>query len=70
MTSKTVNSLLEEKPEHLSFNKPGRPVINSVNCHTSRNSEVSHDSCFVSSDVYTNNIYINIFHKEEIENVV
>ena len=48
MTLKTANSLLEEKiktPEfHLlpkihKANNPGRPVISSVNCHTSRFSE-------------------------------
>ena len=48
MTLKTANSLLEEKiktPEfHLlpkihKANNPGRPVISSVNCHTSRISE-------------------------------
>ena len=48
MTSKTVNSLLEEKfktPEfHLlpkihKANNPGKPVISSVNCRSSRISE-------------------------------
>ena len=48
LTLKTENSLLEEKikaPEfHLllkihKFNNPGRPVISSVDCHTSRISE-------------------------------
>ena len=48
MTLKTANSFLEEKikiPEfHLlpkihKANNPGRPVISSVNCHTSRISE-------------------------------
>ena len=48
LTLKTANSLLEEKirtPEfHLlpkihKANNPGRPVISSVNCHTSRISE-------------------------------
>ena len=48
MTLKTAKSLLEEKiktPEfHLlpkihKANNPGRPVISSVNCHTSRFSE-------------------------------
>ena len=48
MTLKIANSLLEEKiktPEfHLlpkihKANNPGRPVISSVNCHTSRISE-------------------------------
>ena len=42
---KTANSLLEEKIETPEFhllpkihkaNNPGRPVISSVNCHTSR----------------------------------
>ena len=48
MTSKTANSLLEEKiqtpefhllPEIHKANNPGRPGISSVNCHTSRISE-------------------------------
>ena len=48
MTLKTANSLLEEKietPEFQLFPKihkasnPGRPVISSINCHTSRISE-------------------------------
>ena len=48
MTSKTANSLLEEKIQTPEFhllpkihksNNPGRPVISSVNCHTSRISE-------------------------------
>ena len=48
MTSKTANSLLEEKiqtpefhllPEIHKANNPGRPGISSVNCHTNRISE-------------------------------
>ena len=48
MTSKKANSLLEEKTETSKFhllpkihkpNDPGRPVISSVNCHTSKTSE-------------------------------
>ena len=48
MTLKTANSLLEEKiktPEFHLFSKiyktnnPRRPVISSINCHTSRISE-------------------------------
>ena len=48
MTLKTANSLLEEKiktpefrllPKIHKVNNPGRPVISSVNCHTSRISE-------------------------------
>ena len=49
LTSKTANSLLEEKintpefhllPKIRIANNPRRPVISSVNCHTSRNSEI------------------------------
>ena len=48
---KTANSLLEEKIETPEFhllpkihkaNNPGRPVISSVNCHTSRISELAY----------------------------
>ena len=48
MTLRTANSLLEEKikipdfhllPKIHKANNPGRPVISSVNCHTSRISE-------------------------------
>ena len=48
MTLKTANSLLEEKiktpdfhllPKIHKANNPGRPVISSINCHTSRISE-------------------------------
>ena len=48
-TSKTANSLLEEKIKAPEFqvlskidksNSPGRPLINSVNCHSSRISEL------------------------------
>ena len=41
MTSKTAKSLLEEKIQTPEFhpNNPGRPVISSANCHTSRISE-------------------------------
>ena len=48
LTSKTANSLLEEKIQTLEFhllpkihktNNPGRPVISSVNCHISTISE-------------------------------
>ena len=49
MTLRTANSLLEEKiktpefhllPKTHKANNPGRPVISSVNCHTSRISEL------------------------------
>ena len=48
LTLKTANSLLEEKiktpdfhllPKIHKANNPGRPVISSINCHTSRISE-------------------------------
>ena len=48
MTLKTANSLLEEKIKTSEFhllpkihkaNIPGRPLISSINCHTSRISE-------------------------------
>ena len=51
LTLKTANSLLEEKIETPEFhllpkihkaNNPGRPVISSVNCHTSRISELAY----------------------------
>ena len=65
LTLKTANSLLEEKiktPEfHLlpkihKANNPGRPVISSVNCHTSRISEFS--DCYLQPEVKKRKSYV------------